>query len=219
MKKIWALIIIMVFCCSLFPGVAAFDAVAPDAPYSSRKIQILIELGIIDSAGFAAENYVTRGEFAEVLVRLGNYGTFTGVRADFFDVTEQTPSWEEISIAASMGLVAGDGNGNFRPNDFVSYNEACKSLVELLGYGIIAENTGGYPLGYLYAASGIGLLRGASAPANGIITAGVLSTVLYNSLSADLYRTVSVSAESARYSVEKDVNILSEYHGHCRRRR
>ena len=52
-----------------------------------------------------------------------------------------------INVATSLGLVEGDGDGNFRPNDKITYREAVAIMVRATGYENVAQGKGGYPKG------------------------------------------------------------------------
>ena len=78
-----------------------------------------------------------------------NASAFKDVRAN---------SWYTgwINAAESLGIFKGDTNGNFRPNDTISNQEAITVLLRLLGYN---DNlTGTWPVNYVTKANQIGIL-------------------------------------------------------------
>ena len=65
-----------------------------------------------------------------------------------------------IDMAHSIGLVEGDDNGNFRPQDSVTNEEYIKLLVIALGFEPMADARGGFPAGYTMVASQQGITEG-----------------------------------------------------------
>ena len=72
-----------------------------------------------------------------------------GIENPFADVTDKTEYANAISAAAYTGIISGVKGSNFRPEEFITKNEAAKVFVTMLGYGEHAERKGGYPSGYL----------------------------------------------------------------------
>ena len=50
--------------------------------------------------------------------------------------------------ADSMGIIDGFDDGTARPDDEVTYVQFLTMTVRALGYGMYADDEGGYPLGY-----------------------------------------------------------------------
>lgn len=51
----------------------------------------------------------------------------------FADVSEDHFAYEQINRFHQEGIVAGDGDGNFRPDDLITREEFCKILIEAFG--------------------------------------------------------------------------------------
>lgn len=100
-------------------------------------IEILTSLNVIDGyedGTFKPEKTITRAELAKVLVETLGYGSLvSGAKSNF---TDTQGHWADgyISIASGTGLVLGDGNGTFRPDVTVTYDEALTMIVRALGY-------------------------------------------------------------------------------------
>lgn len=57
-----------------------------------------------------------------------------------------------------VGLMMGDGNGYFRPDEYITYQEFAKVLVSMTGWGYYTERfTDGYPTGYYDTANKLGI--------------------------------------------------------------
>ena len=85
---------------------------------------------------FKGENVVTRAEMAVICAKLlrgadVDPAQFTGI-SKFTD----TPAWAEgyINLCASLGIIAGRGDGIFDPSATVSTVEAASMLTKTLGY-------------------------------------------------------------------------------------
>ncbi len=119
----------------------------------------LISADETDEASLAKP--LDRGEMADILARLlGIANVGVELRSSFSDVTPENKHYQSVAFLETMGLIYGDGNGLYRPNDIVSGMEAVKPLVSCLGYDFVAIRNGGYPDGYLKTATSLRLLSG-----------------------------------------------------------
>ncbi len=83
---------------------------------------------------------VTRGEFASMLVNASSYrSTVSGTSntSVFADVPRNHEYAASIRIAAEQGYMNGYLGGNFKPEEYITLQDAVKGLLGLLGY----ENT------------------------------------------------------------------------------
>ena len=65
----------------------------------------------------------------------------------FRDVSSTHQYWNSIRLAAQLGIMRGDGERYFRPDEAITGYEMIKVLTEACGAGIFAQ--GNYPTGYL----------------------------------------------------------------------
>ena len=77
----------------------------------------------------------------------------------FKDVPQDHWAIQYINIAKTAGLVDGDENGNFKPDERITYDEIIKMIVAVLGYSHTADAMGGYPDGYVMVATQLGLTK------------------------------------------------------------
>lgn len=137
----------------------AFSDIA-NSPYQ-REIGVLSAISVLagDPEGtFRPGDSISRAEMAAIIVRI--YGLESNVipsATQFDDVPADHWASGYVNIASSLGVINGDGNGTFRPDDKVKYNEAVKMLVCVLGYGMHAQESGGWPAGYLVQATSLGV--------------------------------------------------------------
>ena len=113
-----------------------FSDVADDQWYYDYVLQAA-ELGIVKGnpyGTFKPNDQVTRAAFALMTVRM------LGVDEDglkftttaFTDVNDETYNAAAIQYCAEKGLIGGDGDGKFRPNDSITRQEAAKIMAEAL---------------------------------------------------------------------------------------
>lgn len=194
MKKILAVILLLCIVLTSFGIVSAQEAEAfPDEETRS----VLIGLGIVDEADFEnVSDSVTRKEAAKIAVRLmGIDGNVFGENpASFPDVAPGDEYAPYIKAAKETGLIQGDGDGNFRPDDAITLNEYSCILVRALGYYNAAESLGGFMEGYYDIIRNLGMFKGISADGENskaniyIMTANILEENLLDEI--DLNNTI-----------------------------
>nr|MCR5326453.1 S-layer homology domain-containing protein [Bacteroidales bacterium] len=124
--------------------------------YYADAVEVLSGLGVVEGRTdgsseriFDPKATVTRAEACAMIARMmlgpdaANKLPVGDVK--FNDVSLE--SWEGrmaryIAFCANRGIVVGDGNGNFRPNDPVKGTELAAMLLRALGYGAIGEYEG-----------------------------------------------------------------------------
>lgn len=75
----------------------------------------------------------------------------------FTDVPTEHWASKYIYFLVMEGAINGYDDGTFRPENTINYEELSKMLVCLTGYESYAENTGGYPNGYMSYAKSLGI--------------------------------------------------------------
>ena len=178
-----------------------FEDIA-DNPYRS-EINMFHEMGILN--GFSETDYepnlyMTRGDFATVMYRLlGTDGLGSGT-ASFSDVLPENENSNAVSWLYSAGIISGDGNGEYRPYDYITVHEAATIAVNILGYGPLAKENGGFPIGYMNIAARKDLFKGISA--DKLLTRGQIAKFLYNLINTTYLDVESVTSDGIKY-VEK----------------
>lgn len=92
-------------------------------------------LSIMNVANTSAE--VTRGEFAGMLVNASSYRSTVGSTSNtavFADVARDSEYAASIRIAAEQGWLNGYLGGKFKPDEYVTLQDAVKGVLALLGY-------------------------------------------------------------------------------------
>jgi len=133
----------------IFAVTILFQNVVLTFAEESKDFGLLNALGIDLSQ---PNQNISRGDFAYLIVKF--LGLEDAVIRDnnvsyFIDVPENHPQKAFIDFVVVQGIMKGDGNEYFHPDDKILYQEAIKVLSTMLGYHKAAESAGGYPYGYL----------------------------------------------------------------------
>ncbi|MBE6649694.1 MAG: S-layer homology domain-containing protein [Ruminococcaceae bacterium] len=114
------------------------SAAGTEKKENDKALQLLVDLGILggyDDGSLKPEKLVERDEMAKIIFVL--YTTFTDAgagAATFKDVPGDNWAAGYISWCSSKGIVGGYGDGNFGPDDNVTYDQALKMVAGALGY-------------------------------------------------------------------------------------
>ena len=84
-----------------------------------------------DERGFRAKDSVTRAEFAKMLVELSGLSVKEDAEAEFSDINEADWFYGYVATLADMGIVSGDGNGTFRPQDAITRQEVAVMIASM----------------------------------------------------------------------------------------
>lgn len=185
LKKVLALVLAfsMMFSVVAFANYADVDA---NADYAGA-VELLSALDIIkgdDLGNFNPDNTITRAEYAAVVCRaLGLENAANGAKGatQFVDVAADHWASGYINLATQNGIINGYGDGNFGPEDKVTYEQAVKMLVCALGFEPMAATKGGYPTGYLVVANQYKITAGVTATAEA--PRKTVAQLVYNALS------------------------------------
>lgn len=182
MKKIVAIcIIICMFSC--FFTVTGFGT---SEGIGERVYNTLIGCEIITDEDTEDMNGpVTRKEAAKVMIRFqaleGAVESLKGT-SPFSDVSPDDTYASYIVLGSSLGIISGDGNGFFRPDDTLLLEEGTKLLVSCLGYDLSAQEEGGFPKGYMTQATRLSLFHGVKR--EGDLNKADFYTMIYNAMQA-----------------------------------
>jgi hypothetical protein len=141
-KKIISMVCLLVLIFGLMPAASA--AGFTDVPADSWAVSYIdeaVELGVMGGYGdgqFGYGRYVSRAEFAAMLVRLFGWALVEPETPSFDDNNDQT-AWyyDEIETAVLNGAVTAD-SGTFRPDDYITREEMAVMLVRSLGFEPLA---------------------------------------------------------------------------------
>ena len=186
-KKIITSILAAGFAMSSLPVLAKVPEEIKGTKYE-EPVSVLAAFKIMngdENGEFRLDDTIIRSEVTKMAVTaLGMHEAAESSKGnhDYLDVSEDHWANGYISIATGLGLVEGDGDGNFRPNDKITYREAVTIMVRATGYEQSALQKGGYPSGYISVASENAMLNGVSGTSEKEISRGNVAILTNNAL-------------------------------------
>ncbi|MDD4688169.1 MAG: S-layer homology domain-containing protein [Eubacteriales bacterium] len=220
LKKITSLLLVMAMLCSAVT-VFADEAVVTDDVVAAPVVDASYEAAVEKLSAFGFWHYgenddgdkaVTRGEFAYLaasLVNMDDYGQATTVI--FRDVDKTHPYFNSISFLHDLGVVSGEYGALYRPEEAITYAEAMKILLCVMGYEGEALDSGAYPAGFLFVANkaGVGL---SGIKADDTLTRQTCAYALTNAIDVDIRGKVIYGAKFTILASSYGKTLLSEYH-------
>ena len=184
--------------------------------YYAESAEMLSELDILagyTDGSFGAEKAITRAEMAAIICRTiekeDDAQTFKGITV-FEDVDRSHWASGYINVVSSEGIVNGDGNGKFRPEDNVTYEEAIKMIVCALKFDVnIKVDPKDWSAGYIKVAQNKGITRNARGSKGKSSTRGDVAVMIHGAMVSDL-AVPEASLESGEYVGEQRVLLTTE---------
>lgn len=179
-----------------------------------EPVQVLSALKIMigdESGKFRLDDTIIRSEVAKMAVHaIGLDGAAEAAKGNtkFDDVSAEHWANGYINIATQQGLIEGDGDGNFRPNDPISYAEAMAIMVRATGYDVSARDKGGYPNGYMTVGTSNGLSKNVTGTAKDPISRGNVAYLTANALEVNVMEQTSFGS-NVQYEVT-DKTLLKD---------
>lgn len=202
MKKILSLFLSMSMLLSLF---VVCDVAAEEIkPEPIRFLEVLGIMESVDSASYTAE--VTRESFAYYAAKaVGVATTGNDESRRYIDVPTYSYAFSAINNLADAGVISVSPDGRFRPNELITYGEACTIMLNAMGYKEYASYNGAWPLGYAKVARMLDIPVG---DPNETVTLSAAAELIYESIKRPLYDIEILSAEKTVYK-ESDETLLS----------
>lgn len=178
-KVITAIFAVAVMC--LF----SFSVFAKSIP-SEEQGKLLINMGILDESftGEVLNEPINKTEFAQILARMVFFGDSNDSIAEaeqfFSDVGNYHYAANDIARLAALGIISGNGDGNFGVSDMVSEGIAYKMMLDSLGYSQAAATLGDFPKNYFKLAGGTNIAKGVTFKDSSAITKGEAVRMFYN---------------------------------------
>ena len=207
MKKLLALMLSVAMVLTMGTSVFAYSDVKEDT-YVSEAVTVLSNLDILngyEDGSFKPEATVTRAEMAKIICEMMGYDNLGNVTTVFNDVPKEHWASGYISTINGLGIICGYGDGNYGPEDPVTYNQAAKMIVCGLGYGIICDT---YPSSYLAHANTLKLFTNVKAGGETKATRGDIAILVYNALDAAMLVQTGFGSHD-EYKVVEDDTLLS----------
>ena len=178
----------------------AMTMVVPAFAYTDTKdsdynaaITFLSGLGVVngyEDGSYQPEKVVTRAEMAKLLVvalGLDAGASLLEGTSSFDDVATTHWATGYIAVAVQYGLIKGDGDGNFRPDDTVNYAEVATMVLRALGYDRVVDKNGQWPTNYLNKANELKIFDEIAEKFEGTdgATRGTVAQMLWNMLNLE----------------------------------
>ena len=190
LKKVIALVAVFAMMVTSVAFAQTYSDVKEDDNYY-EAIEMLSKLNILtgddkDGDGvmdFRPNDTITRAEVAAVICRIQDLNNLSQTTTPFTDVPSSHWASGYVAQAAGQGIINGYGDGNFGPEDDVTYEQAVKMFVETLGYTPFVNANGGYPTGHLTAAQRYGVVDGVVGASVGAkATRGQIAQIAFNAI-------------------------------------
>ena len=164
-----------------------------DEIVNKEAVQMLVELGVIngkDDGTYDPTGIVTRAEMAKMICVVLNGGKDPSLGSTVTNsYTDTVGHWAAgyIEYCTQLGIVAGDGAGNFNPNATVTGSEASKMLLVALGYSAQFEGMTGaiWAVATNVLANKNGLYDGLAINVDAGLTRDNAAQMMYNALDAN----------------------------------
>lgn len=182
-----------------------------------EAVGILSNLGILtgfEDGTFKPDETVTRAQMAAIVCRTLGYESQAKSSAGttiFNDVPGDHWAAGYINVAQSLNIINGYGDGNFGPEDKVTYEQAVKMIVCALNYDLVTQAKGGYPTGYLSVASSEGITKSANGKVGDAAKRSTVAVLVYNSLEVRILDQNTWTTDGSDEYAKSDDTILSKY--------
>lgn len=194
---------------ALSASAASFADVADTANYS-EAVAALKALGAIsgyEDGTFLPDNKITRAEAVTMIVaalNMADDAKNSGSTTQFADVNANA-AWAAgyVNVGVAQGFISGMSDTEFAPASNVTYAQMLSILTRILGYGDFAVSKGGYPNGYLTAASMAGILTGVSAAADTEVTRAQVAQLIWNAIQAPKLDITTFSTSASNSEMQK----------------
>ena len=140
MKRVLSLILAISMVMSMFTfSFAGTSLKDVNGTEYQAAVEALVELGIVngyEDGTYRPEQNVSRAEMAKLLVIAAGLEAAAELNEGATRFADVNGGWASgyINVAAEYGYIMGDPDGNFRPDDTVSYAEAVTMAIRVLGY-------------------------------------------------------------------------------------
>lgn len=183
---------------STVPAFAAEKSAFSDisgSEYYAQSADVLADMDILagyEDGTFGADRIVTRAEMAVIICKmLGKTADAEKAKGktSFSDVAAGHWASGFISTAVESGIIVGDGDGKFRPEDEVKHEEAVKMVICALGINVTPDSSD-WSKPYLDAASKKGIDKNLKGKKGENAKRGDIAVMVYSGLKADQLRIV-----------------------------
>lgn len=178
-------------------------------------VEKLESFGVITNE-YDITTYVTRRQMAEIITKYIGLSHYEGTSSEtsFRDVSVDDESAYEINALYDLGIITGDNNLRFYPDNYVTCDEATVFIVNAIGYKTFAQREGGYPTGYHRIAIKLGMYNNLSVNM-GTSKMSVIDIykMLDSALSAAGVIPIYTGTDDTKYTFSETETFLSKTYG------
>lgn len=212
----------------MFMSVAGIISVSADTQQLNDTEILMAGLGVIDLQDYNPSQVMSRAEFAEIICKVLGVSSdaksekewadyvYDGIvvenELNFSDVDVSHPNYEAIKEIYFRGYMRGITDTHFAPNHDMTEYAAVKVLVDMLGYGSVAQTLGGWPNGYLSIARKNGLLKSVAVSEKGVLTYSKALELIYQAMEIDVMETSAFGPDGSE-DLESVGTFLTEVMG------
>lgn len=176
--------------CFMQPAMAAQGFSDVENHSSKQAIEMLAAIGVVEGnpdGTFKPDELVTRAEIITMILRATDLADYARDSApNPFTDTENHWARDNIAFAYNLGYVSGNGDGTFVPDASVTYEQAVKMAVNMIDYGIVAQQKGGYPYGYIAVAAENKITDNIDSAMGKALTRGQVAQLIYNAMNTPM---------------------------------
>lgn len=150
---------------------------------------------------FLPKNNITRAELCKIVVKAFCLKNATSNINEFNDVDNSHWAYEYINITKNNNYIIGDGDGNFRPDDNISYLEVITIFVRGLGYNLDSENN--WPKSYIDKANELELLKNINSIQSSYINREAAAQLLWNTINTETKTGGTIYDKNFNHTIEQ----------------
>lgn len=164
-------------------------------------------------ASISRDAELTRLDFAEIILKILGYDTIPYGTSEigFTDVDEE--SMNIVSTIVGLGIMNGCSDTMFDPDSGVTFEQAIKVILNIMGWSQVAEAQGGYPSGYYQIGTNMGLLKNTGAASTAAVTYGALADIIDNALETEVL-AAEYAVNNIPQGFSQSDTLLEQYFGY-----
>ncbi len=204
MKRIFSLLLCLIVSISFF----SFNSYAEALSETSVELNVAVELGLLPNSALSrGGEVITRGEFLDALMTLMG-AEASGIPVPLTDLSLQSPYYDSICAAYSLGYVNGYSDGTFRENEPMTKGDAVRLLVYVVGFKDLIESG----MAVSTAARRADICNFAETHTYPAITVNEAAELLISTADARAVDIDSISQDGADYHFREET-VLEKYRG------
>ncbi|MBE7048835.1 MAG: hypothetical protein E7393_05655 [Ruminococcaceae bacterium] len=184
-----------------------------DSSDDEMIIDALTTLGVLEEytdSDFRGYVPMTRMEFVRLVGKAMQAENFAVANTAFLDVPAENADAKLLDGLFRLGVVRGDGFGNFAPNSFITLQEATAVCLNALGYAPLVQKSGNA----ITVANQIKLLKGVEITSGGVAKLNgirlIYNMLLEETLLANEVHTEGMIYETGATLLEKNLKIYHD---------